>query len=47
MFVLKQCKCGGTHFVRDDDETLRCEECWSRAEMVFVKDEVEEKESDE
>lgn len=45
MLVLKQCKCGGTTFVKEyDDDVMRCEECWSRAEFVYVKEETDDKE---
>lgn len=42
MFVLKQCKCGCTHFEREpDDDVLRCADCWSLAEFVYVKEKPE------
>ena len=45
MLVIKQCKCGGTNFERDEDGSLRCTECWSRAVREYVKDDEEESET--
>lgn len=44
MLVVKRCKCGCTRFEREpDDDVLRCEECWSRAEYTYIPDETEGK----
>ena len=48
MFVIRECKCGGTNFSDIDDEgTFRCEDCGRLAKFQYINDEKELNEVEE
>lgn len=38
MIVVRQCKCGCTDFYKEDDGTLRCENCCSLAKFENIRE---------